>query len=437
MKKENARINIPPLLLEGDEPSTPAGPQNATIQSPEPPPHSEPPPPEPKAESPAPPSAPAAAIPPPPPEAPFPTAAPAPEPPHAEPPSPPPPPAHPNLESDVTLPIHAEAPGPPTAPAPAVSQAEPAELPESYGTGKLHLIPRDPHWLYAHWDIPPEQQRQYNELSASNHLLVRVQPETAAAPVKEIPVHPDSRHWFVHVDLAATDYSAQLGYYQPDGQWQTVASAPAAGTPPEVASPNRAIQFATIDVDSPPPPLQPETPAAESAPAGQFIAAPRTLEPIRPHRVGWFPAFDSNLDLAAQIRQLESSDVASFWTPEKEQALAAMLRVHRQTIDSLTLAEWLGETPNISSPIEQPQPAPPNFWLNVNAELVIYGATEPSATVMIAGQIVPLRDDGTFSLRVALPDGHHELPVLAVSAQGDSRDVQLRFSRQTQFGNAP
>ena len=29
------------------------------------------------------------------------------------------------------------------------------ELPESYGTKKLFLTARDPHWLYANWDLTP------------------------------------------------------------------------------------------------------------------------------------------------------------------------------------------------------------------------------------------------------------------------------------------
>ena len=28
-----------------------------------------------------------------------------------------------------------------------------AELPEAYGTRRLFLAARDPHWLYAHWDL--------------------------------------------------------------------------------------------------------------------------------------------------------------------------------------------------------------------------------------------------------------------------------------------
>src|SRR5438067_1123980 len=51
------------------------------------------------------------------------------------------------------------------------------ELPEAYGTQKLMLVARDPHWLYAHWDLTREQQGRYNALSAQRHLVVRIYEE--------------------------------------------------------------------------------------------------------------------------------------------------------------------------------------------------------------------------------------------------------------------
>src|SRR5882672_5813219 len=44
---------------------------------------------------------------------------------------------------------------------------ETGELPEAYGTKRLHLTARDPHWLYAHWDLSSEQLKQYNTVSAN------------------------------------------------------------------------------------------------------------------------------------------------------------------------------------------------------------------------------------------------------------------------------
>ena len=68
----------------------------------------------------------------------------------------------------------------------------------------------------------------------------------------------------------------------------------------------------------------------------------------------------------------------------------------------------------------------------MNAELIIYGATEPDAKVTIDGKPVQLRNDGTFSFHFAFPDGQFKLPVVAVSAKGeDQRAVALQFERKT------
>ncbi|MEI9864388.1 MAG: hypothetical protein WDN00_07490 [Limisphaerales bacterium] len=48
---------------------------------------------------------------------------------------------------------------------------------------------------------------------------------------------------------------------------------------------------------------------------------------------------------------------------------------------------------------------PKNFWFNVNAELIIYGATEPNAKVTLGGHEIKLRSDGTSVSVFALPDG--------------------------------
>jgi hypothetical protein len=82
-----------------------------------------------------------------------------------------------------------------------------------------------------------------------------------------------------------------------------------------------------------------------------------------------------------------------------------------------------------------PPPAPARpFWFNVNAELVIYGATEPDAKVTLGGRPIQLRPDGTFSFRFALPDGIFSLPAEAASADGqDQRRAELGFSRATRY----
>jgi len=123
------------------------------------------------------------------------------------------------LEGDRPSPPPVSGPGEKFAlgptPPPQQFNLEAAELPSAYGTGRLFLAARDPHWLYANWDLTREQQSRYNAQSADGHLILRVFIDAAEGPaVSEIHVHPESRHWFAHVERAATQYVAKLGWYQ-------------------------------------------------------------------------------------------------------------------------------------------------------------------------------------------------------------------------------
>ena len=59
-------------------------------------------------------------------------------------------------------------------------------------------------------------------------------------------MHPESRHWFIHVDRAETQYVAELGYYRPRRQWVTIATSPPAVTPADTVSTDQTVRFATI-----------------------------------------------------------------------------------------------------------------------------------------------------------------------------------------------
>ena len=46
-----------------------------------------------------------------------------------------------------------------------------------------------------------------------------------------------------------------------------------------------------------------------------------------------------------------------------------------------------------------------SFWLVADAELIVYGATEPSAKLTIGGEEVPLAADGTLEFKSHLETG--------------------------------
>jgi hypothetical protein len=64
--------------------------------------------------------------------------------------------------------------------------------------------------------------------------------------------------------------------------------------------------------------------------------------------------------------------------------------------------------------------------------LIVYGATEPSATLRIGSEVVPLNADGTFRIQVPFRDGEQLYPIEAVAADGEQkRSITLEFSRTT------
>lgn len=321
----------------------------------------------------------------------------------------------------------------PTPPAQQFDTAE-TELPEAYGTQKLSLTARDPHWLYAQWDLTREQQTKLNAKSADDHLVLRIYADNFKGhPLYEIHVHPESRHWFVHVERAGNSYAAELGYYTSVGRWMRVAVSSATVTPPDAAAPEAESEFATIPFEFP------------------FA---RLMEIIK-------TAVSENVPLARAVEDLRraghpelpraASTPSQQWTSQQQQALAKIVNIddtRRVWMGSLEITELIRRRlaqeissfgvssfgiSSFSSPFGGVPPAK-GFWFNVNAELIIYGATEPGAKVTLGGHEIKLRPDGSFSYRFALPDGKYDLPAVAVSADNtDGRAANLKFSRETEY----
>lgn len=330
----------------------------------------------------------------------------------------------------------------PGAPRPIETDAlESQELPEAYGTRRLLLAARDPHWLYAHWDLSREQLKEYNALSADKHLIVRVYKDQARGqPLSETHVHPESRNWFINVPHGGTKYVAQLGYYSRK-EWVAISSSAATLTPPDSMSTDVSVWFETLPAD---------------------LQFKEVLDLIK-------LAMKQNIPLMEAIQQLRASGYKGLpdpsrplpngWTAAQDKALSDLItmdRVRRVWIGSLEITElirrqlmqerssgavsqfsipssWSGAVSSFSSPMggwERQK----GFWFNVNAELIIYGATEPDAEVKIGDRVIKLRQDGTFSFRFSLPDGKYDLPAVATSAdKTDSRAAALAFSRKTDY----
>ena len=145
-------------------------------------------------------------------------------------------------------------------------------------------------------------------------------------PINEIHVHPESRHWFAHVERAGNSYAAELGYYSPVGKWVRVAVSASTVTPPDAVSPEGGAEFATIPFEFP------------------FA---RLMEIIK-------AAVQENLPLAQALEELRrqghpdlprvASRPPSAWTSQQEQALAKIINiddVRRVWMGSLEITELI------------------------------------------------------------------------------------------------
>ncbi|MBI5801605.1 MAG: DUF4912 domain-containing protein [Verrucomicrobia bacterium] len=371
--------------------------------------------------------------------------------------------------------------GPTSPPAHAGPVAERGELPETYGTAKLWLTARDPQWVYAHWDLSAGQQGAFNAQSDDGHLVVRVfETEILGEPLVTQHVHPESRNWFIHVGRGGTKFVAQLGYFDRKERWQTIALSAATVTPPDDVSADTSAEFATLPVEVPFEELvemvrtivgqhiplmealaQLREQGHPNLPTAETFAAPAAAVAARSNRAG---------SGAPQVARGEAAGPAPapVWTSAQAEALAEVVtmdEVRRVWIGSMEITELvrrqlvkrlsevsaaqmaagqgslglgspsspfgaLGSLAGAIGGVEKAR----GFWFNINAELILYGATEADAKVTIGGRQIRLRPDGTFSYRFALPDGTFDLPAIAISAAGDdTRAAELRFHRKTAY----
>jgi len=353
----------------------------------------------------------------------------------------------PTCES-TTIPSQKYASGPGTA-----SPTQGVALPEAYGTGALWLAARDPHCLYVRWDLTLEQQQQYASRALDRVLQVKVYFENRPEqPVSQIAVRTPSQHSFIHVDVAGARYIAQLGYYETRETWTSVSVSNPVSVPQETVAEPYGVQFATFTVDpalrasSEPvepsmnvgmvPSAQTEEVLPEPQPvradlptllAEQGGGAPRQMNPGEQ----WPPVAQVAGPLERKLKigpEQVPTAPPEFWTEEHEKALAELIG---RELSSARAGLLLNPSSPVGPGLQQQQ----GFWFNLNAELIIYGATEPNAVVTLGGRAVELRADGTFSFRFALPDGTHNVSATACSIGGETRRAELQFARTTRYGN--
>jgi hypothetical protein len=266
-----------------------------------------------------------------------------------------------------------------------LSAKVPRDLPGGYGKDRIVVMVRDPFWLHAYWELTRQAvSRAEAALGQEWHgakpilrlldVTTHDTTSTAEAIVKDIEIHGGCNNWYIDVGNPPRSFRVDIGYLSRHGQFYVLARSNVVTTPRAGVSDIIDENWADIDAKK----------------ADRIYAMSGGFDPTM-----------SSLELKQLFeerlrRPLGSPSITSFGS-------GAML------------------------PSKQRK-----FWFQLDAELIVYGATEPNARVTLQGEPVKLRPDGTFTMRFSLPDSRQIIPAVAASADGvEERTIVLAVERNT------
>lgn len=305
------------------------------------------------------------------------------------------------------------------------------DLPDGYGESRIVLLPRDPQWAYTYWDVPNEHRQGVRE-QGGQQLALRLYDVTdvdlnqqAPHSLQQYDCEELARDWYVPIPVSDRDYVAEIGYLAGDGRWLMLARSVPMRIPPVYPSDWFEDQFATIDWNED---LRGKTVLALTPPASGAIAPSHGIY----DQIFGMAQGTESLRIAGSLfgsmQQVPSEAISSFVFPSGMGGWAL------PTPSGMGFSGMNMSGVGFSAGV--PFVRPRKFWLVADAELIVYGATEPDATLTIAGEPVPLNPDGTFRFQLSFQDGLLDYPILAVASDGEqTRAIHLKFTRETPMRN--
>ena len=325
-----------------------------------------------------------------------------------------------------------------------------ADLPAGYGDSRIVLMPRDPQWAYTYWDVPNEHKEELRR-QGGQQLALRIYDVTDISleyqsphSIQEYPSDELAREWYLPIPVSDRDYVVDIGYRCADGRWLVLARSAPVRVPPVYPSDWIEDHFVTLNFEED---LRGQTVFELVPPAKRMATTTTGVGTATNGTTGTDgnPIYDEIFGMAqgAEAQRIAGSLYGSMQhVPGSMQAAS----LAEQAISSYVFPSGVGmwAVPTMSgltmsgagfsasaAPIR-----PRQFWLIADAELIVYGATEPDATVTIGGQPIKLNPDGTFRFQMSFQDGLIDYPIMAVAADGEqTRSIQMKFTRETPSRN--
>ena len=246
---------------------------------------------------------------------------------------------------------------------------------------RLVVMVRDPYWLHAYWELAPRSvERAQTALGPHWHTtrpvlrLFQLSSDGTAELQREITIHGGVNHWYVDVQNPPQQFRMEIGFLAASGQFYCLARSNEVTTPPAGTSDSVDENWADIDEN-----------------ADRIFAMS-----------GGYTHRGTSLELQELLEERLRRPMG---TPMKTRYGGGASRVLAGAQD-LPFA--------------------------VDAELLVYGVSHPHAHVTLQGEPVPLRPDGSFTVRMTLPDRRQVIPVIASSPDGvEQRTIILAVERNT------
>lgn len=274
------------------------------------------------------------------------------------------------------------------------------DLPIGYGDGVIHLMPRDPKWLFCYWDISEERRaaagkyhfgRLYLRLHDVTHVVFD---GSNSWSIHQFALNEEARWWYIPVPSEGRHFLAELGYRMPDGTWNSLGTSDTVVPPPGTPSPWVHDVFIYLPFDQP-------------------------LPLLRGEKASWLE--DS---IGGNIPDRNAVPQPPLWGSP----------VNPPSMQPLHFGIDAPSSPAVSSFVQlrnENDELMAEFPLTVNAALRVFGATAPHVHLEIDGQPHELAADGTFSVAFPFPDGPQSHRVTARAENGSEKSVQISFHRFT------
>lgn len=246
---------------------------------------------------------------------------------------------------------------------------------------RVVLMVRDAYWLQAFWEVKAASvERARTALGHNWHgakptlRVYRVLEDGSSTLYREINIHGGVNHWYIDVDEPPSQFRAELGYSGANDAFYCLCRSSKVATP---------------------------TPGSADAMNGNWSDVAENADRIYAMSGGY----------SAQGTSMELQQLLE----ERLQRRMGRPTETRFGSGAGTLAEDREE-----------------LSFAIDAELVIYGATTPHAHVTVEGEPVTLRPDGTFAVRMHLPDRRQVVPVVASAPDGvEQKTIILGIERNT------